>query len=177
VTQPAAQQPVHVVRLEGNPTVPRLFSVATLSGQLWKIGEPVPDEPEWRITSMLPDEEGGVNVFCEPLPGTVAQAYVQKEGASAVIRIFPFNVKQTLSMARIDLWGALQKELDDVVVAKLVSVWTGINEDITLAHIREAHEDQEARDNGEEEEPDGPEEPGEPEAAQVAPTNGAGAQP
>jgi hypothetical protein len=104
---------------------PKLFAVALVTGELWQLGSYVPGSeltksrgPDHReiegtegqqalvIMEMFPNEDGSVEVFASPVPGSA----FDRQQTGAVFTLYPLTIQRLLTVARFDVWKQMLAE-------------------------------------------------------------------
>jgi len=179
MTQPLVQNQSAAPQLVGDPKQTRIFAVTTIHGENWilggvvpgseRAGTPDPQNPghdlpntagsqALEIKEMYEDDDGSIQVYALAVPG----AEFSNQQVGVILTLSASHISKTMKAARIDLWVAMQQEMSDQTVARLVSTWTQIPSDLIMEHLEEMREELE--------EAAGDTEPEPPEAG--APVNG-----
>ena len=111
---------------------PKLFAVSLVTGELWQLGSYVPGseltksrgtDPNNKATygieidgsegqqalvimEMFPNEDGSVEVFASPVPGSA----FDRQQTGAVFTLYPLTIQRTLTVARFDVWKQMLAE-------------------------------------------------------------------
>jgi len=111
---------------------PKLFAVALLIGEMWQLGGYVPgseatlsrgSNPQdpttygmeiqgtegreaLRIIDMIPNDDGSVEVFAAPIPGSE----FDRQQTACVFTLYPATIQRTLTVARFDVWKEMLAE-------------------------------------------------------------------
>jgi hypothetical protein len=111
------------------PPRPQLFTVLQDNGSVWQVGESIPGSDQVGVTDetgaqhpenfgkqaikillMVEAEDGAILAYCAPVPGSDLDG----KYASVIERIYPSTIRQTMTIARNDVFKSIvESELAD----------------------------------------------------------------